>query len=90
MNTANPHRDSSIREAILKVLDAIEPKSMSEDQLLVEINRAIVPEVGKAEFDDNLNFCAAVKHWVRSKPRDLDETVTEWFITRDGHNVLRQ
>lgn len=85
-----PYRETSVREAVLKVLDAIEPKSMSEEQLLVEVNRAIVPAVGKAEFDDAINFLCAVKKWIRSTPGQMDDQLTEWFITRDGQNVLRK
>jgi hypothetical protein len=84
-------RMKEIRLTILQVLDAAGvDRAMSEEQLFAKLNLIIAPAVARAEFDDAVNWLAAVKHFIRSTPDLLDADITRWLLTEAGRNQLLQ
>ena len=82
-------RDQSITRGILAVLERAEPFALPEAQLLIELNGALRPPVGQAEFDERMLFLNTRKHIV-TVPDNLDENLVKWTITETGKSVLRQ
>jgi hypothetical protein len=80
-------RTEEIRETILELLDCADPHAMREPQLFDKLNRALVPPVGQAEFDDAIAWLNS-KDFIHSRDGRLDDSVTHWLITDLGRNQL--
>ncbi len=75
--------------AILSTLENADPYALPEAQLLIEINGALRPPVGQAEFDEALMFLSS-NHFIVTVPNRLDANLVKWTITEAGKSVARQ
>ena len=82
-------RPLTIRKATLEILERADPYALPEDQLLIELNTALRPPVGKAEFYDALLFLNTRKHII-TIPDNIDDTLVKWAISETGKTLLRQ
>jgi len=78
-----------VRRAILEILERAEPYALPERQLKIEINSALRPPVGDAEFDDALCFISR-RGLAATVPDPLDEQNVKWTISEPGKALLRQ
>jgi hypothetical protein len=82
-------RSTTIRRAILEILERAQPYALPEQQLIVELNGSIRPPAGKAEFDEEILFLQ-VRGYIATVPDSLDESLIKWAVTEAGRTTLRQ
>jgi len=82
-------RATTIRRTILDVLERAEPYALPEGQLMVEINGAVRPPAGQAEFDEEILYLQS-RRYVTTVPDPLDDQLVKWAITEAGRAMLRQ
>jgi hypothetical protein len=82
-------RSTTIRRALLEILERAQPYALPEQQLIVELNGSIRPPAGKAEFDEEILFLQ-VRGYITTVPDSLDENLVKWAVTEAGRTTLRQ
>lgn len=82
-------RSTTIRRAILEILERAQPYALPEQQLIVELNGFIRPPAGKAEIDEEILFLQ-VRGYITTVPDSLDENLVKWAVTEAGRTTLRQ
>jgi hypothetical protein len=82
-------RSTTIRRALLEILERAQPYALPEQQLIVELNGSIRPPAGKAEFDEEILFLQ-VRGYITTVPDSLDENLVKWAVTEAGRTMLRQ
>jgi hypothetical protein len=82
-------RSTNIRRAILDILEHCQPFALPESQLALELNAAIRPPAGKAEFDEEMLFLQT-RGFIASVPDPLDDDLIKWSITEPGMAMLRK
>jgi hypothetical protein len=85
----DPYRDAQIRKLILTALDAAADTPMAEGVLFEAGKLMPGVELGRAEFDEALNWLVVGDH-IKSQPWDLDRSITTWFITPRGKALLKK
>lgn len=81
-------RSTNIRRALLDILERAQPYALPESQLTVELNGAIRPPAGKAEFDEEILFLH-IRGYITTVPDPLDDHSVKWAITESGSTMLR-
>jgi hypothetical protein len=81
-------RSTNVRQAILNILEHCQPFALPESQLVVELNGAVRPPVGRAEFDDEILFLQT-RGYITTVPDLLDDRLVKWTITEAGMAMLR-
>jgi hypothetical protein len=82
-------RATNIRGTILDILERAQPYALPESQLVVELNGALRPAVGSAEFDEQVLFLQT-RRYITTVPDPLDDLLVKWAITEAGLAMLRQ
>jgi len=82
-------RSTTIRRAILEILERAQPYALPEEQLIVELNGTVRPPAGKGEIDGEILFLQ-VRGYITTVPDSLDEDLVKWAITESGRATLRQ
>ena len=82
-------RASNIRRTVLDILERAQPYALSESQLAVELNGAVRPPAGRAEFDEEILFLQ-IRGYIATIPDPLDDRLIKWAITEAGRTMLRQ
>ena len=81
-------RPSNIRRAVLEILERAQPFALPEGQLHTELNGAVRPRAGKAEFAEMLLFLRT-REFITTVPDPLDDQMVKWAITEAGLTMLR-
>jgi hypothetical protein len=82
-------RATIIRRTILDILERAQPYALPESQLVVELNGALRPAAGSAEFDQEILFLQ-IRRYITTVPDPLDDQLVKWAITEAGLTMLRQ
>jgi hypothetical protein len=82
-------RAHTVRKAVLEILEGANPYAMPEKQLHTEIDGAVRPPVGQAEFDETILFLQSRKA-IATVPDGLDPENVKWTITEVGKTLLRE
>jgi hypothetical protein len=82
-------RATTIRRTILDILERAQPYALPESQLVVELNGALRPAAGAAEFDEQILFLQS-RRYITTVPDPLDDQLVKWAITEAGLTMLRQ
>jgi hypothetical protein len=82
-------RATNIRRSILDILERCQPFALPESQLTVELNAAIRPPAGNAEFDEEMLFLQT-RGFITNVPDPLDDQLVKWAITEAGSAMLRR
>jgi len=82
-------RAANIRRTVLDILERATPYALSESQLAVELNGAVRPPAGRAEFDEEILFLQ-IRRYITTVPDPLDDHLIKWAITEAGRTMLRQ
>jgi hypothetical protein len=82
-------RSTTLRRALLDILERAQPYALPENQLIVELNGVVRPPSSRAEFDEELLFLQT-RGYVATVPDPLDDHLVKWAITEAGMAMLRQ
>ena len=82
-------RAINLRKAILDILERAQPYALPESQMKVELNGAVRPPAGDAEFDEEMLFLRT-RGYIATVPDPLDDNLVKWAITEAGMTMLRQ
>lgn len=82
-------RATNIRKTILEILEQASPYALPEQQLKIELNGMLRPQVGNAEFDESILFLQT-RTSIATVPDPLDDQLVKWAITEAGMTMLRQ
>ena len=82
-------RTTNLRRAILDILERAQPYALPESQLKIELNGAVRPPAGDAEFDEEILFLQT-RAYIATVPDPLDDNFVKWAITEAGMTMLRQ
>lgn len=82
-------RNLTLRKAILEILERAQPFALPEEQLKIELNGAVRPPAGDAEFDEQIAYLQG-QRFIATVADPLDEQNVKWTITEPGKATLRQ